>query len=120
MRQLCPEQAGPEVGGGPPAIRLVGSGIRGAQDLAAVCDQFIEMAEGAKCRSVLLNFAQVDFISSVGLCKLLTLRNKLSANGGQLFLCNLNCNIRQVFEATKLDSVFDIDDQEPVLVASKF
>ncbi len=96
---------------------LVGSGVLDNQNLAAACEHFTEWVDKGKCRSVLLNFAHISYLSSIGLCRLLTLRNTLSAKGGQLFLCNLNANIREIFEVTKLKVVFNIQDEEAVLMA---
>src|SRR5436309_655021 len=107
MIPTCPQPLIMEDASNQSEASMVGSRVLDSQNLEIVCEQFGEWADQGNCRSVLLNFAHLKFLSSVGLCQLLTLRKKLSAHGGQLFLCNLNPNIREVFEATKLDVVFN-------------
>jgi anti-sigma B factor antagonist len=53
-------------------------------------------------------------MSSAALGKLITLNKKVQAAGGKLILCNIDPQIREVFEITKLDKLFVIcgDEQE--------
>ena len=63
---------------------------------------------------LLLNFGNVEYMSSAALGKLITLNKKVQAAGGKLILCNIDPQIREVFEITKLDKLFVIcgDEQE--------
>jgi len=43
---------------------------------------------------------------------LITLNKKLQAAGGRLILCNIDPQIYEVFEITKLDKFFNIQKEE--------
>ena len=62
--------------------------------------------------SELLNFSNVEFLSSAALGKLITLDKKVKANGGRLKLSNIRPEIYEVFAITKLNKLFDIKDEE--------
>jgi anti-sigma B factor antagonist len=64
------------------------------------------------CRKLLLNFGNVEFLSSAALGKLITLNKKLLAAKGRLILCNIDPQIHEVFEITKLDKFFNIQKEE--------
>ena len=63
-------------------------------------------------RKLLLNFGNVEYLSSAALGKLITLNKKLQAVGGRLILCNIDPQIYEVFEITKLDKFFNIQKEE--------
>jgi len=63
---------------------------------------------GAKC--FVMDFAQLDYISSAGLRGLLLTAKLLQANGGQLRFANVGGNVRSVFEMSGFVSMFPIDD----------
>lgn len=54
-----------------------------------------------KAKNVLLNMAHVNYVSSAGLGAIFTLMKKLKENGGDLLLCNLQPQIKKVFEIIK-------------------
>lgn len=62
---------------------------------------------------LVLDFSRVDFIDSSCLGALISILKSLS-NGGQLVLCALNSNIRNMFTLTRMDRVFTLcaDRQE--------
>ena len=55
-----------------------------------------------------MNFGNVEYLSSAALGKRITLNKKLQAVGGGLILCNIDPQIYEVFEITKLNKVFNI------------
>jgi anti-sigma B factor antagonist len=63
-------------------------------------------------RKILLNFGNVEYLSSAALGKLITLNKKLGQAGGKLILCNIDPQIHEVFEITKLDKFFKIMKEE--------
>jgi anti-sigma B factor antagonist len=77
-----------------------------------IADELYAVAERADCPYLLLNFASVVRLSSVMLGKLLMLQRKMEAKGGKLRLCDLEPEVREVFESTKLIQIFDIRDSE--------
>ncbi|MEJ2634791.1 MAG: STAS domain-containing protein [Calditrichia bacterium] len=55
-----------------------------------------------------VNFRDLDYISSAGLSVLLVTQKRLSENGNQLILKNLNKHIREVFRYAGFDMIFQI------------
>ncbi len=75
-------------------------------------EQLFSLVEEVGRRKLLLNFGNVEFLSSAALGKLITLNRKLQAVGGRLILCNIDPQIYEVFEITKLDKFFHIQKEE--------
>ena len=69
-------------------------------------------------RSIVLNFTNVEFLSSAALGKLITLDRKVKAHQGRLKLSNIRPEILEVFQITKLNKVFDIRGEEAEAVAA--
>jgi len=69
-------------------------------------------------KSLLLNFAGVEFLSSAALGKLITLDRKVKSNKGRMKMSNIRPEILEVFQITKLNKIFDIrkDEAEAVSV----
>lgn len=67
---------------------------------------------------LLLNFSSVDFLSSAALGKLITLDKKVKAHSGVLKLSNIRAEIYEVFAITKLNRLFDIQDDEADALAA--
>lgn len=65
--------------------------------------------------TLILDFAQVDLIDAGGLGALLELREWTQLTGIEFKLMNVIRRVRQVFEITRLDSVFDITSEDIVL-----
>ena len=83
-------------------------------------EQLFSLVDDLGRRKLLLNFGNVEYLSSAALSKLITLNKKLQQVGGKLILCNIDANIREVFEITRLNKVFSIfPDEEAGLGAFK-
>jgi anti-sigma B factor antagonist len=59
---------------------------------------------------LLLNFKNVDHLSSAALGMLITLNKKVKEQNGDLKLSDINRQIFEVFKITRLNRVFDIHD----------
>jgi anti-anti-sigma factor len=59
---------------------------------------------------VVVDFDQVDYISSAGLRGLLLMAKLLNAKGGQSCLANVKGNVRSVFDMCGFCSVFKIEN----------
>jgi anti-anti-sigma factor len=57
---------------------------------------------------LLLDFTNVDYITSLELGTLISLHKKLKATGGRLTLFNLNLQVFEVFVVTGLDKLMGI------------
>jgi anti-sigma B factor antagonist len=64
------------------------------------------------CLKLVLNFSNVEFLSSAMLGKLLSAKKMMAQKGGVLRLCEICPNIRMIFTLTHLDHIFDIRDTE--------
>jgi anti-sigma B factor antagonist len=66
--------------------------------------------------SIILDFSNVEYLSSAALGKLITMDKKVKAASGQLRLCSIRPEIYEVFAITKLNKLFKIhDDQDQAL-----
>ena len=70
--------------------------------------ELFDLVEKEDRKKIVLNFANVEFLSSAALGKLITMNRKVQAVRGKLILCNISKEIREVFEITKLDKLFTI------------
>jgi anti-anti-sigma factor len=66
------------------------------------------IAQLAQARRLILDFGNVTLVSAGGLGALVRAHRTMWANGRRLALCNLNDPVYEVFEATGLTSLFDI------------
>ena len=57
---------------------------------------------------LILNFSNVQFMSSSLLGLLVKIHKRVCENGGHLKLMNVNASIHRVFEITRLTKIFDI------------
>ena len=61
---------------------------------------------------LMLDFGNVQYLSSAALGKLITLNKRVAENDGQLVLCAIKPQIYEVFQITKLNKIFEIADDE--------
>ncbi|MBF0489302.1 MAG: STAS domain-containing protein [Candidatus Omnitrophica bacterium] len=64
------------------------------------------LKEGAT--EVMVDFEKVSFIGSAGLATLIEMMQLLRKAGGKLGCCNINDNIRGLFEITKVHKLINI------------
>ncbi|MEQ8821587.1 MAG: STAS domain-containing protein [Sumerlaeia bacterium] len=63
-------------------------------------------------RRVIVNFAEVPYISSSGLRVLVSALNDVKEQGGEMVLCEMNVGVEEVFEFSGLNDVFKIYREE--------
>ena len=80
--------------------------------------ELFRLIETDNRRKLLLNFSSVDFLSSAALGKLITLDKKVKAHSGVTKLSNIRPEIYEVFAITKLNRLFDIQDDEADALAA--
>jgi len=73
-------------------------------------EELLQLAEKDENKQLLLDFSSVEFLSSAALNKLIILDKKVKSKSGQLKLCNMMPEIREVFVITRLNQLFDIVD----------
>jgi anti-sigma B factor antagonist len=93
-------------------VNFVDRKILDEPTIQVIGDQLFSLVDEEGWRKLLLNFGNVEYLSSAALGKLITLHKKLQAAGGRLILCNIDPQIYEVFEITKLDKIFNIQKEE--------
>jgi len=78
------------------------------QQIRELHDAFQEVIEKNQSNRLILNFANVEFMTSALLGLLVRIHKKVCELGGHLQLSNLDPNLHRVFEITQLTKVFDI------------
>lgn len=81
-------------------------------------DQLRVVAESAPSIRLLLNFENVEHLSSAALGMLITLDKLVKDNSGKLRLCNINPQIYEVFKITRLNKLFTIHGDTKEALAS--
>jgi len=77
-------------------------------DLQATEGSVLPLVEQAGKINLILNFCNVQFLSSAALGLLLRISKKVYQYEGQLRLCSVNPKIAEIFKITRLDRVFEI------------
>lgn len=67
---------------------------------------------GAKKEKIVLNFKDVSYVDSSGLATLVEILKGMRGYGGKLKLTNLSTKVKNLFEITKLEKLFDIAPEE--------
>lgn len=93
-------------------VNFVDRKILDEQNIQIIGDQLFSLVDQDGLRKLLLNFSNVEYLSSAALGKLITLNKKLQGVGGRLVLCNIDPQIYEVFEITRLDKFFNIQKEE--------
>jgi len=82
-------------------------------NIQIIADQLFGLVDDQGRRKLILNFHNVEYLSSAALGKLITLHKKLVTVKGKLVLCNISPQIFEVFAITKLDKIFAIQKELP-------
>ena len=82
------------------------------QNIQIIGEQLFSLVDELGRRKILLNFGNVEYLSSAALGKLITLNKKVQGVKGKLVPCNIAPQIYEVFEITKLDKFFTIRKEE--------
>lgn len=81
-------------------------------------DEISGLIEHATSPKLLIDFDNVEHLSSAALGTLITINNKIRQKGGQLRLSNIDPQIYEVFVITKLNKLFQIHDNNDKALAS--
>ena len=69
--------------------------------------QALDVIDGG-ARRLLIDFVDLQYISSAGLRAALAVAKRMNAAGGKLALCSLNPQIAEVFEISGVNTILDI------------
>ena len=93
-------------------VNFVDKKILDEQNIQMIADDLFRLVDELGRRKVLLNFSNVEFMSSAALGKLIRLHQRLHSIGGKLVLCGISKSILEIFEITKLDKMLTIVKDE--------
>ncbi|MDP1661394.1 MAG: STAS domain-containing protein [Phycisphaerales bacterium] len=79
-------------------------------NIQQIGDEVKAIIEAETAPKLLINFTDVDHLSSAALGTLITINNRVRALKGQLRLSNIDPQIYQVFVITKLNKLFEIHE----------
>jgi len=99
-------------------VRFVDRKILDELNIQELGQELFQLVEEENKTRLLLNFQQVEFLSSAALGKLITLDKKVKAHGGKMKFSNIRPEIYEVFAITKLNKLFDIKDDEADALAA--
>lgn len=89
-------------------VTLTDEKILEEADIQALENSITPLIEKTPGMKMILDFSNVQFLSSAVLGLLIRISKKIYETNGQLKLCNINEKIFQVFTITRLDRIFDI------------
>jgi anti-anti-sigma factor len=93
-------------------VRFTGPRVALHEDnIALVGEQVLALANTLKPGRLLVDFGNVAYLTTTALSVLLRLRTALSAWGGRLTLRHVHPRLYEVFESTKLHTLFDIQGE---------
>jgi anti-sigma B factor antagonist len=99
-------------------VKFVDKKILDEANIQALGQELFALVEIDNRRSIVLNFTDVEFLSSAALGKLITLDRKVKAAKGRLKMSNIRPEILEVFQITKLNKVFDIRKDEAEAISA--
>jgi anti-sigma B factor antagonist len=96
--------------------RFVDKKILDETNIQIIGNQLFGLVDEDQRAKIVLDFSNVEYLSSAALGKLITLDKKVKAARGKLRLCSIRPDIYEVFAITKLNKLFDIhENQEQAL-----
>jgi len=104
--------------GGVTVIRFNDRNILDEASIQAIGEEIVRHIEASPSPRLLIDFTNVDHLSSAALGTLITVNNKVRQKDGQLRLCNIDPQIYEVFVITKLNKLFQIHKGVPEAMAS--
>jgi len=90
--------------------RFVDKKILDETNIQIIGNQLFGLVDEDQRRKIVLDFANVEYLSSAALGKLITMDKKVKAAKGKLRLCTIRPEILEVFQITKLNKLFGIYD----------
>ena len=91
-------------------VRFTDRNILDEANIQQIGEEVKAIIEAEPAPKLLINFTDVDHLSSAALGTLITINNRVRALKGQLRLSNIDPQIYQVFVITKLNKLFEIHE----------
>ena len=87
-------------------VNFVDKKILDEQNIQVIGEQLFQLVDELGRRKVLLNFKNVEFLSSAALGKLIMLAKRAAKWGAPVVLAHLDPLIKEVFDVTHLNKLF--------------
>ncbi|MCA9116371.1 MAG: STAS domain-containing protein [Planctomycetaceae bacterium] len=96
--------------------RFVDKKILDETKIQIIGNQLFALVDEDGRKKIVIDFTNVEYLSSAALGKLITMDKKVKEARAKLRLCSIRPEIYEVFAITKLNKLFSIhDDQEKAL-----
>ena len=105
VRESVSETATAPAQSGIPVLQVSG---RLDASTVSILEHALTRALNKNARAVIVELSEVNYISSSGLRVLLTARRRARERGGDLFLCALSQNVRDVFDMVGFTALFSV------------
>lgn len=92
--------------------RFIDKKILDETNIQIIGNQLFGLVDEDGRLKIVLDFVNVEYLSSAALGKLITMDKKVKAAKGKLRLCNIRPDIHEVFTITKLNKLFRIYDNQ--------
>ncbi len=112
MSQASRRHLSTETIDGVTVVSFVDTKIVTEENIQEVGDQLYQLVDVEGKKQLLLNFGNVQYLSSAALGKLINLKKKVGVVKGKLKLCCIHPDLLEVFRITRLDQVFEIYAEE--------
>ncbi|MBI5760016.1 MAG: STAS domain-containing protein [Planctomycetales bacterium] len=97
-------------------VKFVDKKILDEGNIQIIGNQLFGLVDEDHRGKIVLDFSNVEYLSSAALGKLITMDKKVKAAKGKLRLCTIRADILEVFKITRLDKLFTIfPNQEKAL-----
>src|SRR5262249_47972222 len=87
-------------------VRFFGKKCIDKSNVSEIGEELFRLVDELGARKLLLNFRDVEYLSSAALGKFIALKKKVKAAGGRIVLCHLDPRVHEIFEITKLNKLF--------------
>jgi len=91
-------------------VEFIDRNILDEGNIQAIGEELGRIIDADQIPKLLISFSNVDHLSSAALGTLITVNTKVKNRGGELRLSDIDPQIRDVFEITKLNRLFKIHD----------
>ena len=98
--------------------RFIDKKILDETNIQIIGNQLFGLVDDDGRKKIVLDFSNVEYLSSAALGKLITMDKKVKGSKGKLRLCCIRPDIYEVFAITRLDRLFDIRKDESVGLGS--
>ena len=99
-------------------VRFNEQRILDAESIQQLGEDLSQLVEQDQRDRLLINFTDVEFLSSAALNRLIILDKQIKDRNGALKFCSICAGIMDVFAITRLDKHFEILDDESAALAA--